>query len=74
MEVHFGPELQARLDRTAADLRSGADEYVQALVERYIDHDVWFRQKVTASIERLERGEFLSYEEIGARLKKLFQP
>jgi predicted transcriptional regulator len=74
MEVHFTPELQARLDRAAADLRSAPDQYVQQFVERYIDHDVWFRQKVTASVEQLDRGEFLTHAEVGARLKKLAQP
>jgi hypothetical protein len=47
MEVHFNPELQAKLDRVAGDIDSGADEYVQQLVEHYLDHDVWFRQKKT---------------------------
>jgi predicted transcriptional regulator len=41
MEVHFTPELQAKLDRVAADIDSGAAEYVQQLVEHYVDHDVW---------------------------------
>jgi predicted transcriptional regulator len=73
MEVHFTPELQAKLDRVAAENRRCADEYVQQLVENYLDHDVWFRQKVTASLGRLDRGEFLTHEEVGARLQKMFQ-
>jgi predicted transcriptional regulator len=74
MEVHFSPELQAKLNRVAADIASGADEYVQQLVEHYLDHDVWFRQKATGSLKQLDRGEFLTHEEVGARLKKMFQP
>jgi predicted transcriptional regulator len=74
MEVHFKPELQAKLDRVAADIQRGADEYVQQLVEHYVDHDVWFRQKVTGGLEQLDRGEFLTHEEVGARLKKMSQP
>ena len=74
MEVHFNPELQAKLDRVASDIPSGADEYVQQLVEHYLDHDLWFRQKVTASLQQLDRGEFLTHEELGARLKNLSQP
>jgi predicted transcriptional regulator len=73
MEVHFTPELQAKLDRVAAENRSGADDYVQQLVESYLDHDAWFRQKVTASLDRLNRREFLSHEEVGAQLEKMFQ-
>jgi predicted transcriptional regulator len=74
VEVHFNPELQAKLDRVAADIDSGADEYVQQLVEHYLDHDVWFRQTVTGGLRQLDRGEFLTHEEVGARLKKMFQP
>ena len=74
MEVHFTPELQAKLDRVAADNRRGPGEYVQQLVESYLDHDVWFRQKVTASLGKLDCREFLTNEEVGARIEKMFQP
>lgn len=72
MEVHFTPELQAKLDRVAAENSSEADQYVQQLVEHYLDHDVWFRQKVKMSLDRLDRGEFLTHEEMGARIEKKF--
>jgi predicted transcriptional regulator len=74
MEVHFTPELQEKLDRVAAENRRGADEYVQQLVENYLDHDAWFRRKVAAGLDQLDRGEFLTHEEVGARLQKMFQP
>jgi predicted transcriptional regulator len=73
MEVHFTPELQAKLDRLAAENRRNADEYVQQLVENYVEHDAWFRQKVTASLDELNRGEFVTHEEMGVRLEKMFR-
>jgi predicted transcriptional regulator len=73
MEVHFKPELQARLDQVAAENRSASDDYVQQLVESYLDHDAWFRHMVLASLDRLNRGEFLTHEEVGTRLEKMFQ-
>jgi predicted transcriptional regulator len=36
-------------------------------------YDAWYRQKVTASLSELARGEFLTHEELGARLKTMFQ-
>lgn len=72
MEVQFSPELQAKLDRVAAENRRGASEYVRQLVENYLDYDAWFRQKVTASLDQLDCGEFLTHEEVGARLEKMF--
>jgi predicted transcriptional regulator len=74
MEVHFTPELQAELENVAAENRRGADQYVQQLVESYLDHDSWFRQKVTASLGKLDRGDFLTHEEVGSRLEKSFHP
>jgi hypothetical protein len=55
------------------DIQTAADEYVQQLVEHYLDHDVWIRQKVNLSLSQLDRGEFLSHEEVGARLRKLLR-
>lgn len=54
MEVHFTPELQAKLDSAASGTHTDPDDYVQQLVERYLDHDVWFRQKVAGSVKQLE--------------------
>jgi len=65
MDVNLTPELQAKLDRVASENRRGVDGYVQELVASHLDHDVWFRGKVKASLSRLDSGEFLSHEEIG---------
>src|SRR5260370_30135190 len=72
MEVHLSPELQAKVERAAAENKSGAEEYVKQLVEHYVDHDAWFRQQVTRSLELLDRGEFLTHEEVGARIDQMF--
>jgi predicted transcriptional regulator len=73
MEVHFSPELEAKLNRVATENGSGADEYVQQLVEHYLDHDEWFRQNVKKSFERLDRSEFLTHDEVGACIHKMFR-
>ena len=65
MEVHFSPDLQTKLNRVAAENGSDTDGYVQQLVEHYLDHDAWFRQNVMKGLERLDRGEYLTHEEVG---------
>ncbi len=72
MEVPLTPELQAKVNRAAADNKRAAGEYVQQLVEHYVDHDAWFRQQVKEGLAQLDRGESLSHEEVGTRLQKLF--
>jgi len=73
MNVHLNPELQAKLARIAAENNSGAEEYVQQLIERYLDHDAWFREQVRKGLDQLDRGESLSHEEVEARLDQMFR-
>jgi predicted transcriptional regulator len=72
MEVNFTPETQAKLIRAAAENKSGAAEYVQELVEQYVDHDTWFRRQVKEGLDQLDRGEFLTHEEMAARIRQMF--
>lgn len=48
MEVHFSAEFEAKLNRAAAEIRRAPGYYAGQLVEQYLDHDLWFRQKVAA--------------------------
>ena len=73
MEVHFNSDLETKVNRVAAENRSGADEYVQQLVEHYVDHDAWFRQKVREGLEQLDRGEYLTHEEVGEGIERMFR-
>jgi predicted transcriptional regulator len=73
MEVNLSPELQERLARIAAENNSGAEEYVRQLVEQYLDHDVWFRQKVRQGLGQLDKEEFVTHEEIGSRIDQSFR-
>jgi predicted transcriptional regulator len=73
MEVHLPPELQAKVDQAAAENNSGAEEYVKQLVEHYLDHDAWFRHQVKKGLDQLDRGQFLTHEEVGARIERMFR-
>jgi predicted transcriptional regulator len=73
VEVHLKPELQARVDPAAKENNNGPAEYVQQLVEHFVDHEVWFREQVKKGLDQLDRGEFLTHEEIGARIEQMFR-
>jgi predicted transcriptional regulator len=60
MEVNMSPELQAKRAHIAAENNSGAEEYVRQLVEHYLDHDAWFRQKVKAGLNQLGQAGWRS--------------
>ena len=73
MEVHFSPDLQMKLNRVAAENSSDPDGYVQQLVEHYLDHDAWFRQKAKKGLEQLDRGEYLTHQDVGERIERMFR-
>ena len=73
MEVHLKPELQAKVEQAAAESQREPAEYVQQLVENYVEHDAWFRQQVKKGLDQLDRGEFVTHEEMGLRIEKMFR-
>jgi len=73
MEVHFSPDLEARINRAAARKASNPGEYVQQIVEDYLDHEAWFVDQVKSGIDQLDRGEVLTHEEVGIRINQLFR-
>jgi len=46
MEVNLSPDLQAKLNRLAADRGSDAGTLVQEAIERFVDYDEWFLREV----------------------------
>jgi predicted transcriptional regulator len=73
MELNLKPDLQAKLARIAAENNTGAEEYTRQLIEQYVDHDAWFREKVKRGLGQLDRDEFVTHDEIGARIDQLFR-
>ena len=71
MEVHFPPDLEAKLNQKAMEQGRDTESLVYEAVERFIDHDEWFVREVEKGLEQIERGNVLEHEEVGARLEKL---
>jgi predicted transcriptional regulator len=72
MEIALTPELEAKLQRLAAQTKRGAEDIVREAVQAYLDHDQWFRNQVQQGLGQLERGEFLSHEDVISRIERLF--
>jgi len=58
-------ELAARDGRSAGDL-------VREAVKRYLEDDAKFILAVMKGLDSLDRGEFVSHEEVGERIDRLF--
>ena len=72
-------ELQIR-ERQAAELalmasRTGRSpgELVEEAVDRLLAHESWFDAQVQVAIDQIARGEFLSEEEMDARVARMLK-
>ena len=70
MEVHFTPELEAKLTHSAARQGRNPDELVQDVLTRYFEEEARFVEAVKRGEEAFERGEYLTHEQVGERLKR----
>lgn len=74
MEVHFTPEQEAQLAQIAAQQGRNPDELVRQVVARYFDEESRFVDAVRRGEEALQRGEYLTHEQVGQRLERFLQP
>jgi predicted transcriptional regulator len=74
MELHVTGELEAKLADSAARQGREPDEVVQDALTRYLEEEARFVEAVKRGDAALDRGDYLSHEELGERLKGLLQP
>jgi len=74
MEVHFNSELQARLTQRATQQGLNPDEVVRDVVARFFEEEDRFVESVKRGEAALERGDFLTHEQVGERLRRFLQP
>jgi predicted transcriptional regulator len=64
MEVLFNSDLQEKLSRLAAQQGRDPQTLVQEAVERLVDYDDWFLQKVDEGLAAADRGEFVEHDAV----------
>jgi predicted transcriptional regulator len=74
MEVHFTPEQEAKLAQSAAQQGRNPDELVLQVVARYFDEESRFVDAVRRGEEALQRGDYLTHEQVGQRLERFLRP
>jgi len=74
MEVHFTPELEAKLAHSAAQQGRNPDELAQEIVTQYFEQEARFVEAVQRGEDAFERGEVLTHEQVGQRLRRFLQP
>jgi len=74
VEVEFTPAVKARLTQRAIERGLNPKEVVQDLVARYFEEEDRFIEAVKRGEAALERGEFLTHEQVGERLRRFLKP
>lgn len=74
MEVYFHPDLEARLLQRAKQEGDNLEETIQDVVARYFEEEDRFIEVVKNGEASLERGEFLTHEQVGERLRRFLHP
>jgi predicted transcriptional regulator len=71
MEVHFPPEIQAKLEQMARDTGSPSDELVKSVVTDFFDELAFTRQTLDRRYDEVESGKvkLIPGEEVFARLR-----
>jgi predicted transcriptional regulator len=73
MEVHLTADQQAKLAQLATDKGSDSDTLAQEAISRYLEQESRFIEAVNIGEAELERGEYLTHEEVGARIQQMFR-
>jgi len=73
MEVHFTPELEAKVTQSAAQQGRNPDELVQEVVARHFEEENRLREAVKRGDEALHRGDYLTHEQVGRRLERFLR-
>jgi predicted transcriptional regulator len=73
MLVHLTPELEAKIMQSAAQQGVNPEEFVKQALARYFEDESRFIEAVKRGEEALNRGEYLTHEEVGQRLERFLK-
>jgi len=73
MEVHVTGELEAKLANSAAQQGCSPDQLVEDALTRYFEEQDRFVAAVKRGEEALDRGAYLTHEQVGQRLQRFLQ-
>jgi predicted transcriptional regulator len=69
MDVELLPDLEAKLNRLAAEQGRAVTQVVSDAVERLVDYDTWFMKAVQEGEAHADRGELLPHDEVVNRIE-----
>ncbi len=72
MDLHLPPELEAKLDRLAAETGRSATQVALDLLASSVEHDDWFRREVEKGRLSAREGRLLDHDEVASRIGRRY--
>ena len=72
MDLHVPPELEAKLNRLAAETGRHADQVALDLLANSVEHDDWFRREVEKGRVAAREGRLLDHDEVASRIDQRY--
>jgi len=73
MKLHVPPELEAKLNRLAAESGRNPDQVALDLLANSVDHDDWFRREVEKGRLSAREGRLLDHDEVASRIHQRYR-
>ncbi|MGH9371633.1 MAG: CopG family ribbon-helix-helix protein [Vicinamibacterales bacterium] len=73
MELRVPPELEAKLNRLAADTGRSAEQLALDLLTSSVEHDEWFRREVEKGRASARAGRLIDRDELVTRIEKRYR-
>ncbi len=73
MNLQVPPELEAKLNRLAAETGRTVDQVALDLLVSSIDHDEWFRREVEKGRLSAREGRLLDHDEVASRIDQRYR-
>jgi predicted transcriptional regulator len=73
MDLHVPPELEAKLNRLAAETGRHADQVALDLLANSVEHDDWFRREVEKGRVAARQGRLLDHDEVASRIDQRYR-
>ena len=73
MDLHVPPELEAKLNRLAAETGRNADHIALDLLANSIDHGDWFRREVEKGRLSAREGRLLDHDKVASRIDQRYR-
>jgi predicted transcriptional regulator len=73
MEIQLTEQEQAQLQDVAQRTGRNAEDVVREAINSFLQYEIAFVEAVEKGLASLDRGEYVTHEEVTSRIDKLFR-